>query len=404
MIDIKNQKVVIIGHGSTMRLGVVRAVAELGCEITVIVMTGYWHWTKIKKRLKPFDCYSKYISHLYYCHGQDEKGFIRLLIDKCRDISQKVILLPTTDFTAAAIENHKDKLSEHFYFPHIADSSKSIRYWMDKLNQKTLAREIGLNIPGSCVIEANDKSYTIPSDISYPCFTKALDSNTGGKECFYRCSNETELRQVLDSIWNKYNVPILVEDYKEIETEYAVLGFSIGKEVVFPGIIKLSDMTVSHFGVAMTGEVMPIQGFESLLDQFKEYVLQIGFVGVFDIDFYYSENKFYFGEINLRFGGSGYAITKMGVNLPAMLIRYFRGESYSGMKMQIDSTASYVNERMCEDDWCYGRISSEEYRRIVASADISFVKDEQDPMPQRIFEFIHFVHPLKKWLRRYLLH
>ena len=35
------RKVVVIGHGFTSRLGVVRSVGALGCDVTVIVMTWY---------------------------------------------------------------------------------------------------------------------------------------------------------------------------------------------------------------------------------------------------------------------------------------------------------------------------------------------------------------------------
>lgn len=404
MVDIKNQKVVIIGHSSTLRLGTVRAVAELGCEISVIVMTSYWRWTRIQKKIKPFDCYSKYISHIYYCLATDQGGLIQLLLDKCRYAEQKVILLPTSDFSAAVLDENKARLSEYFYFPHIASQSKSMHYWMDKERQKQLAREIGLNVPQSHIIDIRNKSYTLPESIDYPCFTKSLVTLVGGKSCFNRCNNREELFSALNIIGTQQDAKILVEDFKEIDTEYAVLGFSDGNEVIIPGVVQIIALSPSHFGVARSGKIIPMMGFESLIEQFKEFVRCTSFVGIFDIDFYYSDGKYYFGELNLRQGGSGYAVTKLGVNLPGMLVRHLRGEEFHGMKMQIDTTATYVNERMCEDDWYLGLISSKEYRQIVASADISFVKDDQDPRPQAMFKFIHIIHPLKKSIKKLLFH
>ena len=63
------QKVVIIGHGYASRLGVIRSVAQIGCEITVIAMTGYRRDGKTLNTRKPIDCYSKYVSNVYYCHA-----------------------------------------------------------------------------------------------------------------------------------------------------------------------------------------------------------------------------------------------------------------------------------------------------------------------------------------------
>ena len=403
-MDLHKQKVVIIGHGSTSRLGIIRAVASMGCEISVIVMTWYRHGHKSIDTRKPFDCYSKYVSHIYYCFAKDDQGLIKILLDKCIDSKQKVILFPDSDFTAATIDDNQDVLSPYFVFPRIGNDSGSIRHWMSKDVQKELAEDIGLCVSKAQIIELCDGAFSIPKGIRYPCFTKALVTINGGKQLFKCCENEKELQCHLAETAKAFpNLKVFVEDFKRIDIEYAVLGFSDGKEVMIPGVIQFLRNTTSHFGIAMTGMIEPTKGYESLLNQFREFVLRIGFIGVFDIDFYLSEGNYYFGEINLRFGGSGYAVTEMGVNLPAMLIRHLRGEDYHCLNGEIESSASYVNERMCEDDWYRGYISAEEYRKIVDSADISFVKDKKDPRPYRIFRIVHFARSLKLTMR-HLLH
>lgn len=401
MIEINKQKVVIIGHGSTSRLGIVRAVAELGCEISVVVMTWHRHGGAELDTRKPFDSYSKYISHVYYCFAKDGAGLLALLLEKCVDPHQKVILLPDSDFSAAIIDDNQESLSPYFLFPHINHSPGAIRQWMGKDNQKELAIEVGLNVPKSQTVTISEGAFSIPKGISFPCFTKALATINGGKQFFKRCENESELYLQLSTVAQKLqNVSVLVEDYKEIETEYAVLGFSSGKEVIIPGVIRFLKNTVSHFGIAMSGMVVPIAGFEKLINQFKKYVLRLGFIGVFDIDFYFSNGSYYFGEINLRFGGSGYAYTKMGVNLPAMLIRFLRDEDYSRMNKEIERAASYVNERMCEDDWYRDNLTNAEFNRLIKNSDIHFVKDKNDIMPLCVFKMIHFGRFIKKGVKR----
>lgn len=396
-IPIGRQKVIVIGHSTTLRLGMVRAVAELGCDISIIVIGA----RRKLIPLNPFDLYSKHISRIYFSQPSEEE-LIKVLLEQCTDPNQKIILLPGSDFSALVIDNNKAVLSKYFLFPHIANSEQSVGYWMCKENQKQLARVIGLNVPNAHTVDIRNGAYAIPEGIDYPCFTKPVVSVVGGKDCFRRCNDRDELCRMLDTVAAIRDAVILVEDYKEIETEYAVLGFSDGREVVIPGVIHLTQQTISHFGVAMTGKVIPVTGFEELLEQFKRYVLEMGFVGVFDIDFYYSEGVFYFGEMNLRPGGSGYAVTKLGVNLPAMLIRHLRGENGGGYdrRAQITHTASFVNERMCEDDWYVGNISLREYHKIISSADISFVKDENDPKPQKVFGLWHFIHQVKSFIKK----
>ena len=376
-------KVVIIGHGYLSRLSLVRSVAEIGCDVTVIVMTSQFEGKQPSQ--KPIDCYSKYVSHYYYCVRKDKDALVSLLLDKCADPLQKVILIPDGDDVVAAIDNNKDRLKEHFLFPHIDKEPSSMEYWMEKTHQKQLAKEIGLNVTNATIVEIKDGQYTIPSDLQYPVFPKPLATMNGGKGGMRRCDNAKELSKALDYIINtrSRNTKVMVEDYKQIETEYALLGFSDGKEVVIPGVLQFLAVSKAHPGIALQGKVVPVNGFEELVEKFKALVLRIGFVGVFDVDFFKSESLFYFCELNLRYGGSGYAITKMGVNLPAMMVKSFMGEPIDNMAKSIGGKAVYVNDKMCFDDWNNGKISFKDYKNYLKNSDIRFICDEHDRFPER---------------------
>lgn len=383
------QKVVIIGHSYSSRLGIIRSVAQMGSEVTVIVMTGYKRDGKTLNTRKPIDCYSKYVSNVYYCHRRDTESLIRILLDKCADEQQKVILFPDSDDSVATIDNHKELLGKHFCFPHIFSGSGSITYWMDKIHQKEAARSVGLNVAEGIVIDIDDGQYSIPVSIQYPCYTKPLATMNGGKGGMHRCGNTQELTKAL----NEYIATrtrtgkVLAEQYKEIDAEYALLGFSDGKDVVIPGIMQLLIISKKNKGIALQGKVMPADGFEETIERFKQLVLKIGFVGVFDIDFYESGGKLYFCEMNLRFGGSGYAVTKMGVNLPAMFVKMCQGEDWKVGNMLIQNKAVYTNERMLMDDWNSGHITYKDFNYILQNADIHFVADNDDSQPWRMFQF-----------------
>ena len=375
-----NPQVVIIGHGYTSRLSIIRSVAEVGCDVTVIVTT------LSDKREKPIDCYSKYVSRFYFCGRSNSEELIQLLLNKCTDPVQKVVLIPDGDDVVATIDTHQGQLKEHFLFPHINHEEGAILKWMDKEKQKSLAREVGLNVANAHIIEIVDGHYSIPKEIQYPCFPKPLATASGGKGGMRRCNNVGDLKAAIDYIikYKNKTEKVLVEDYKEIDTEYALLGFSDGKEVMIPGILEFLTVSKQHTGIALQGKIMPVTGFEGLLNQFKQLVLKVGFVGVFDIDFYKSKGDFYFCELNMRFGGSGYAYTKMGVNFPAMLVHYFHGESVD-MSKSINQTAVYVNERMCLDDWKNFALTTAEYQNYLHSADIRFIPDDSDPGPEKVY-------------------
>ena len=375
------QRVIVIGHGYSIRLSVIRAVAHLGCEVTVI------HVRSFKTGLpeKPIDAYSEYVKEVLYFNRQEgTEGLVKLLLEKCAVAGQKPIIIPTSDFSSLAIDN--EELKKHFAVPYINNEISSVGYWMDKAHQKALALSVGLNTAGSVVAERGREGFQIPDGIKYPCFTKPVSSFGGGKKCQQRCNNPEELKAVL-AIADKNDInKVLVEDFISISHEYAVLGYSDGKKVVIPGVIRFLKESKRHRGVAMAGEVLPIAGFEDLIGKFAEFIRQMGFVGVFDIDFLESNGVFYFDEMNLRTGGSGMAILKAGVNLPAMFVKAMCGDSMDDMTQTVTHAATFVNEKMALDDFAEGCMSFREYRKLIAAADIHFIKDETDDAPYKVFE------------------
>lgn len=383
------QRVVIIGHSFSSRLSIIRSVAQIGCEVTVIVMTGLKRDGETINDKKPIDCYSQYVSHVYYCLRKDKDAFIHLLLEKCTVPNQKVILIPDSDDTVSAIDDHQDVLKEHFFFPHIIDKPGAVAYWMDKSHQKEIARSVGLNVVDGQILEINDGAYSIPANVKYPCYTKPLATMNGGKGGMRRCNNAKELAAALDYFISYRNRTgkILVEDYKEITSEYALLGLSDGKDVIIPSILHLLVVSQQNKGIALQGRVASISGFEDIVEKFKQLVKIIGFVGLFDIDFYESDDKLYFCELNLRFGGSGYAVTKMGVNLPAMYVQLWEGNGIKEKQVvEKGGNATYVNERMCLDDWNAGYISLRQFFQYLKTADIRFIPDREDSMPEKVFK------------------
>lgn len=399
------QKVVVIGHGFTSRLGVVRALGREGYEVTVIVMTGYNRDGKALNTKKPIDCYSKYVSCVLYCPSDREK-LVDLLLDKCVDPTGKVIVFADSDFSEATVDLYQDRLQDFFLFSHINHQQGAVVAWMDKLRQKRAAMEVGLNVADGCVVDVDNCQYEIPLEVKYPCFPKPISTIVGGKGGLKRCDDESQLRNVIDSLIIKNpNIQVLVEEYKQIETEYALMGFSDGATVVIPGVIKtLSLACGGHFGVAKQGKILPTRGFEGLISQFKQFVLNSGFTGIFDIDFYKSDGKFYFCEMNFRYGGSGYAYTAMGVNLPVMMARTLLGQSIADMKTDITEEGIFVNERMCREDWNSNFINTRELKQLLFTADISFLYAPEDPKPQLMFykDINSPIRRIKRLIRKFL--
>lgn len=395
-----SSKVIIIGHSFSSRLGMIRTFGEMGWDVTVLVLGTPDRRGKYRK---PVDCYSKYVSRALYSPQGDRDALVEVLLTECVEKDQKPLLVPDSDFSASTIDLNQDRLAAYFLFPHIDHTQGRIVYWMNKLHQKMLAQEVGMHVAPGCLVRLEKGSYQIPESVSYPCFPKPLASAYGGKRGLKKCVDEKALRILLEGLHVK-DMDVLVEDYMKIDREYAVVGFADKDRVVIPAVIYLASKGVgAHVGVAKIGQLLPRTGFEVILAQFESFVRQTHFTGLFDIDFYESGGTFYFGEMNMRYGASGYALYKAGINLPKLLCQSLLGQPQDEVPT-LTSSLSYLNERVCLDDWYGGHASTAELRKELNQKGLGFVYDPKDPEPYRqLMHRIRRLTPermLKRLLRR----
>lgn len=391
-------KAVVLGRNYTSLLGMIRAAGRAGCQVTAIRTTGGG-----KPEGAPVEAASRYCTAHHYVK-QDREAVVRLLLEKCAQPGEKTLLLPVDDFVASTIDLNQERLAEHFLFPHIRHTPGEIVRLMDKNLQKELARKAGLNVASGWVIDIRGGKYALPEGIAYPCFPKPEISFLGNKRCMRRCDSEQELRAVADEVARQGDCPLLVEQYIGIEKEYAILGFADGERVVVPDLIHmLRDGSGPHRGVTMVGEISPLDPEADYTRGIERFMGALGFTGLFDIDLYESGGVMYFNELNLRFGASGYAVTASGVNLPALLIAALTGGEAPKAQPEIPA-ARFVNEKVASDDRFGGYITRDEEKRMAAQAQIRFIRDPEDPAPEKVFRrnvrLNDFKRLAKKLLRR----
>ena len=369
------QKVVVVGHGYTSRLSIIRSVGIAGYDVDVVII---YPKRKIPKN-KPIDCYSKYVNKIHYVPTGDKRFLIDLLIKNYKICKNKPLLIPDSDYSVAAIDLSYNELSKYFLIPNIDNQRGAVVHWMNKAIQKERAKSVGLNVALAVIISIKNGEFHIPSTIKYPCFPKSVD---GGKTGLGRCDNCEMLSKSLSQMAAVRDRDVLIEEYLEIDKEYALVGFSDGKNVCIPAVLYNENMSKgSHYGVAKGGRVSPVDAYAPLIEKFKKLISSIHFVGIFDIDFLECNGTFYFDEINLRFGGSGHAVTMAGVNLPAMFAEFMTKKTYRMQTVSSDVNLSFVNERICIDEWYEGYVTRKELSVYIKNADISFIKDDSDPHP-----------------------
>lgn len=378
------RKVIILGSNPMTRLSLIRSVGEaMDCEITVVAMV--FSLPKSWER-KPVDIQSKYVGRLLYAEKYNADSLCDLLLRECADKDRKPFLLSTDDDSAFQIDTILDRLRPHFHCANIRNKQGLLSQLMNKQLQKQKAYEHGFRVTNSWILENKDGHYLIPDEVTYPCYLKGLMSHRTRKDYQMRLDSKEQLEESLSRLSENYSFPMMAEEYLEVEKEYGVIGFCDGRECVIPGVAELLDSGHGyHKGVSAFGRIRKERADGTITSKAMDLIQSIGLFGLFNMDLAEINGEVYFIELNLRFAAYGYAFTKSGINLPALLIRSIEGDVIHGQNHSLNSGRTYVNEKVVLDDVVDGYRSIKEFKQLKANADISLMESPDDNKPYKAF-------------------
>lgn len=418
-------RVLVAGRNWCSNLCMARSLAEGGYEVEILrIVQRKPGDNNLLKWLKP-EKYSNSIKAFYFLNSRrrsrrivnrlktiadpkwrektqaaEERGQGRFMIPP----EKRMLIIPADDLVAHTIDLYYDELSDYYLMPNIRGEGGHIADMMQKDIQKQLAREAGLPVPNSCVITSATREFVIPDTVTYPCFIKPNVSRNSAKSAMKRCDSEEELLATLkERKENGKSFELLVEDFIEIKRELSYLGLSTEKGVVCPGYFEaVVEGEGSHRGVAMLGRLLPIESAEPLLSEVVKFIESLGFNGLFDVDLIESKDgKIYFVELNMRYGASGYALTKGGANLPAMFADYMFHGTPVDKSCHINNVgATFTSEKVLIDEYREGLIEREQIDELMEKADIHFLKSDTDPKP---YKHMVSLYPKAKELREQTL-
>ncbi len=296
-MELKDHKFIILGCYSANVLGQIRSLGEKGINSIAIL---------IRKNTFRIDK-SKYISELYDFNDVTEA--LDFVIDKYGNELTKPFLYTDRDDVVGYIDNRYDEFKDKFYVWNACEQGR-LNIYLNKFKQIELAKECGMNIPQTEIVKVG----TLPKELSYPIFTKAVDSlNPFWKGNAFICNNSTDLINAYKKMDVKY---ILLQEYIQKQDEHPIEGISLnGGEIVRLFVKSINyRLTKDSFGIFRHLEPFD----DSILEEkIKKFIGKIRYTGIFEIEFILDKSgKEYFLETNFRITQYNYAYTKFGVNLP----------------------------------------------------------------------------------------
>ena len=371
-------RIVVITYSISTSLGVIRSLGAAGYTVDCFFIT-------LRVGESKTVALSKYVKKTTEFYGRKDDEVIEKLREEYKDRDRKCVLFPADDYCASLIDRYKDRLSTFFYMPYIVGKGQgAITYLMDKMVQSRLALECGLPVAREWSISLKN-DIMISEDIVYPCYVKPLTSVSGRKTEMGKCSGEEELMKKLLLMKERDSDRlVLVQEYLDIEQEYAMSGVCADQEVVLPAIVKKHQIAQFRRGATLVGELVPIDEILPAKEAIYRFLRQIQYVGMFDLEIMRVGEKFYFGELNLRSGGPNYSYFASGVNLPDITVKAIIGEAL-GEVPEIQFHKVFLNDQDCWEDYLHGFITRKEFKSYFQHADILLLKGDDDSKPEKEF-------------------
>ncbi len=379
------KRVLVISRNYNNLIGMARSLAggDYDIELVRLIQLNY-KVMKVLAKTYP-ERLSRHVSAYHVCLTDwKAENLIRFLME-LYDPERETLLIPCDDLALPWLDEKYDLLKDYFILSDVRKTPGKLAELMNKQTQKRLVLDFGLPAAKSHEICIRDGKYEIPEGISYPCFVKPAVLVMGSKDYLKRYDREEDFCDAMEKMAAKFkDMDIVVEDFIDIRNEYAILGLAAGDKVLLPdGCLKfVQGGHGSRKGIMAVGEVVSGPEILEFMDRLKEFVGTLGYTGMFDVDALASEDGIYFCEINLRFGGSGYAITRSGVNIPRMYADYMLYGRELPDECRLTGIGNrFVSEKILLEDVTEKYVSKEEAEEIIENADIHFLLDREDPKP-----------------------
>lgn len=238
-------------------------------------------------------------------------GYMDRVFEICRE--EKIdAVLSLIDPELSMIAAHADEFKAMGVTPIISDS-KLVDTCFNKFEMAKEFRLHGLPT-GKCYLSLEDfQKAKDAGDILYPVFVKPVCGSASLH------INKVNSDKELDGLFAMYD-DLMIQEFMH--------GQEYGADVYIDMISgKCTSIFIKKKIKMRAGETDKSVSVHipELFEQIKSFVEAEGFRGIIDIDIFEQDGKFYFSEINPRFGGGYPHAYACGVNVPAQIINNLKG-------------------------------------------------------------------------------
>lgn len=384
---IKN-KVIVIGGEHYNALGVIRSLGEAGIKPYFVLLA--------KDKICP-TTYSKYIQKVYKITSEKDKDILDFLNNNFTNEDQKPIIIPTGDPIEKLLDINYDILSKKYILPNIDGKQGMVFKHMDKQVQHNLCKKYGIKTAKSFLINLDNIERSI-SKLPNKIIIKPDISAEGKKSDIMIVEGKKEIKNGLLEFNKKGYKNVMVQEFIDYETEYAMMGMAFKDKVIIPGINDNIFIYPSSRGNTSYSEMFPLEDFELDVTQILKMIKDLNYTGMFEIEMFKVGNDIYFNEMNFRNSANLYSYMGNGINYIYLYLNLILKKDISKLKSKVDKHYYFCVEPLHLKNVKEKVVTYQEWKNHVKkSTTLIYNKKDKKPFFMRIVNSLYVRITHKKY-------
>lgn len=301
-------RILVIGGTHHNSLGVIRSLGERGYKVEFINFQA--------KGKCDYVASSRYIYK--YIALETIEDLFPYLIER-NTAEEREIIISCADIVTEYLNKYLNKLTKQYIIPGVPVQGKMVQL-MDKTTMISMAEKRGIYAPTVWSLPAEKQNVT------FPCITKCYVSSHGGKSDIVVINSKKELDTFITNNTGELFAQAFINKKEEIQ--FIGCSLNSGKEVIIPGMSKIiRSQPNTNTGFLEYGPLDPF--YNDVVERAKLYIQDCEYSGLFSFEIIRGfDDKVWFLEINFRNDGNAWCVTKGGVNLPVIWVKFCLGEDY----------------------------------------------------------------------------
>ncbi len=322
--------VILLGANFYTALGAIRTLGRRGIPVYALD----YHFPTA------YALASRYVTRKILCPNinTDEAGLKDFLMKLGEEFSERPVLMATADNYALLISRYADQLSRYFIFPD--NKPNLLEKIIDKKGLALLAKEHGLRIPKTFIVDQGSDLDAIVLETPYPCIIKPALSHKFVSVFRQKClfaENRAKLLAALNTA-RRSELEVMVQEvipgFDDLMYVFDVYVDRQGRATHTFSAQKLRQFPINFGSSTLTHHLYD----HELIELGLEYIGRLGYRGYGEIEFkkHPSTGKFYLIEINARLSTLNVLFDKCGVEFTYIMYKDLTGDPLPGFHLAED--------------------------------------------------------------------